>query len=202
MSLGRMMVGGAANGNALARNVRRDGDFYPTPPECTIALLRAEETRMPMQVWEPACGDGAMARVLQHYGRSVVATDLVDRGHGEHGKNFLFQTELRAPAIVTNPPFKLAAQFIEKAQALSAVYCALLLKSTFFHAASRAGMFARHRPARIYALTWRPDFLEQNAPTMECVWVVWDGTSAVTHYDLLSHPHAARSAPMPLFCGV
>ena len=49
----------------------------------TEALLRT--VCLPKRIWEPCCGDGAMARVLESHGHHVVATDLVDRGYGEGG---------------------------------------------------------------------------------------------------------------------
>ena len=48
------------------------------------ALLR--RVRLPNGIWEPCCGDGAMARVLESHGHRVVGTDLVDRGYGETGR--------------------------------------------------------------------------------------------------------------------
>ena len=62
---------------------RQDRDFYPTPAWPTEALLRW--VRLPNGIWEPCCGDGAMARVLESQGHRVVGTDLVDRGYGEGG---------------------------------------------------------------------------------------------------------------------
>jgi hypothetical protein len=50
--------------------------------------------RLPKGIWEPCCGDGAMARVLEAHGHHVVATDLVDRGYGETGRGFLAETRL------------------------------------------------------------------------------------------------------------
>ena len=56
-------------------------------------------------IWEPACGDGAIARVLERAGHRVIATDLIDRGYGEAGVDFLTTAEPRARHIVTNPPY-------------------------------------------------------------------------------------------------
>jgi hypothetical protein len=175
---------------------RPPDEFYPTPAECTIALMRAEDTYMPHHVWEPACGDGAIARIIGGHARKVESTDLVDRGFGTGNRNFLFSSELLAPAIVTNPPFSLAAPFIKKAHELGAEYIALLLKSTFWHAATRSGLFFRYMPARIHALTWRPDFLDQKGPTMECIWCVWDRNAKAdaTEYHLMRHPLAIASS--------
>jgi predicted RNA methylase len=84
---------------------REGQDFYATPDWVTEALLRHVRLRGP--VWEPCCGDGAMARVLAAHGHSVVSTDIADRGFGAAGVDFL---ECRAVpdgcrSIVTNPPY-------------------------------------------------------------------------------------------------
>jgi len=55
-------------------------DFYPTPPEAVRALLSVET--FTGSVWEPACGDGAISKVLIEAGFEVVSTDLIDRGFG------------------------------------------------------------------------------------------------------------------------
>jgi hypothetical protein len=92
----------------------RKDDLYETPPEATRALLQHEQWSMVDGVWEPACGRGAISRVLESAGVRVVSTDLVDRGYGQGGVDFLMETH--APegveAIITNPPFKLADEFV------------------------------------------------------------------------------------------
>jgi hypothetical protein len=84
---------------------RQGRDFYATPAWVTEALLRHVHFRGP--VWEPCCGDGAMSLVLAEHGYEVVSTDLVDRGFGKPGVNFL--TSHSVPrgcrSIVTNPPY-------------------------------------------------------------------------------------------------
>ena len=51
-------------------------DLYETPELATLALLRAEP--LPRKIWEPACGPGAIVRVLRDAGHRVIATDLID----------------------------------------------------------------------------------------------------------------------------
>ena len=87
-------------------------DFYATPAWGTEALLRVE--RFPLRVWEPACGDGAMSHVLERT-RTVVSTDLIDRGYGTAPVDFLQTTHAEASAVVTNPPFRLAEEFLHHA---------------------------------------------------------------------------------------
>lgn len=78
-------------------------EFYPTPPEATRALLSVETFEG--SIWEPACGDGAISKVLTEAGYQVVSTDLIDRGYGAGGHNFLKSTEPLAKHIITNPPY-------------------------------------------------------------------------------------------------
>ena len=93
----------------------RGDDLYETHPVATRALLCAEN--LPARIWAPGSGRGAIVNVLRDAGHFVVATDLVDHAMNDQecpGVGFLM--EPRAPdgvqAIVTNPPYKLAAEFV------------------------------------------------------------------------------------------
>ena len=84
----------------LKRFADLDGpDFYPTPDWATHALIDNE--RFEGRIWEPACGDGTMVRVLRDSGRPVDASDLFDRGYGEVGVDFL-KSARSVENIVTN----------------------------------------------------------------------------------------------------
>lgn len=87
----------------IERTRREPFEFYPTPPEATRALLSVE--RFEGSIWEPACGDGAISRELEAAGYEVISTDLIDRGYGTGGVDFLKTTEPLARNIVTNPPY-------------------------------------------------------------------------------------------------
>lgn len=84
---------------------RQEGDFYPTPAWVTECLLSSVTLRGP--IWEPCCGDGALAKVLSAAGHEVVATDLADRGFGRGGVDLLQTSEMPdgCRALVTNPPY-------------------------------------------------------------------------------------------------
>lgn len=84
---------------------RQGRDFYATPSRVTEALLKHVKFRGP--VWEPCCGDGAMSTVLSAHGHEVVSTDIVDRGFGTPGVDFLACREVprNCRSIVTNPPY-------------------------------------------------------------------------------------------------
>lgn len=69
-----------------ARNNRKEHDFYPTPEIATVRFL--EKEKFSGEIWEPACGDGSMSRVLESYGYQVKSTDLIYRGYGGGGRGF------------------------------------------------------------------------------------------------------------------
>ena len=84
---------------------REANDFYPTPAWVTETLLKYVPLRGP--VWEPCCGDGAIARIVEQHGHRVEATDLGDRGYGKGGMDFFAQHAIPnfCQSIVTNPPY-------------------------------------------------------------------------------------------------
>ena len=83
--------------------LREEHDFYPTPAWVTAALLKHVRLRGP--VWEPCCGDGAIAQVVAEHQYDVVATDLADRRFGRSGVDFFACQEFPegCRAMVTNP---------------------------------------------------------------------------------------------------
>lgn len=168
---------------------RREHDFYPTPPEPTIALARKLRC-WPSAVWEPACGDGGIARPLEAAGFRVLGTDLIHRGYGEGGIDFLQTTRRRADAIITNPPFgELAHPFIEHAIRLGAPFIAMLLNINFWSVEVRTALWERRPPSTIYALSWRPDFTGAGRPYFNCIWTVWEpGSTSSTLYERLPKP--------------
>jgi len=114
---------------------RPSNDYYPTPPVGTRGLLRVET--FSGAIWECACGDGAMSRVLESAGYDVISTDLEPRNYGTQ-LDFLLADKLLAPNIVTNPPFKIAQQFAMRALAMECDRLALLCKIQFLEGIERA----------------------------------------------------------------
>ena len=68
-------------------------DFFPTPPWATFALIDNE--KFSGDIWECACGDGTMPRVLEQTGCVVPSPDLYERGYGEAGHDFLTPSPAR-----------------------------------------------------------------------------------------------------------
>lgn len=185
----QIMGGNSATG-------RRQSDFYPTPPEATIALVQFLRLERGTVIWEPAFGEGDMGQALGACGLTVYGTDI--RG----GQDFLVRDHpdgIDAPFnwIITNPPFSLAEAFIRHAAKIGKPF-AMLLKSQYWHAAKRAQLFHEIPPSYVLPLTWRPDFFfkdrqpgDTSSPLMDVMWCVWLSPrtrSAQTVYQPLEKP--------------
>lgn len=163
---------------AATRSADLDGpDFYPTPRWATFALIKSE--RFAGNIWEPACGDGAMSAVLAENGNAVVSSDLYDRGFGEAGHDFL-TTQRRAANIVTNPPYNSAEGFVASGLRTSGQKLALLLRLAFLEGAGRAAtLFRKTPPSRVWVFSERITFYPKGAVragtgTTAYAWFVWD----------------------------
>jgi len=152
-------------------------DFFPTPEWATHALIDNEEFEG--TIWEPACGDGAMAEVLRRTGCPVEASDLYDRGYGDKGVDFLHAHRL-VDNIVTNPPYNAAEGFVRAGVEQSRCKFALLLRLAFLEGANRQKtIFARTPPARIWVFSERITFypagaVQKGSGTTAYAWFVWD----------------------------
>ena len=152
-------------------------DFYPTPLWATYALINNE--RFEGDIWECACGDGAMSSVLEETGNAVESSDLYDRGFGEVGHDFL-TTARRRQNIITNPPFHSAEGFVASALTSAEHKFALLLRLAFLEGANRAKtIFTVHPPSRVWVFSERITFYPKGAQragggTTAYAWMVWD----------------------------
>lgn len=150
---------GRAAGSAFARaqtvdhENREKDDFYPTWPGATEALLSVEAFHGP--IWECAAGEGDMSRVLEGAGYTVISTDLTDRGYCEPRVDFLMEWSPRAPNIVTNPPFGLAREFVDKALDLTTGKVAMFLRLAFLEGLKRGEWFPRTPLARVWIMSRR-----------------------------------------------
>lgn len=152
-------------------------DFFPTPPWATFALIDNETFEG--NIWECACGNGAMSKVLEETGRSVSSSDLYDRGYGDIGIDFL-DGDRRADNIVTNPPYNSAENFVANGVKLAKHKFALLLRLAFLEGANRARtIFTECPPSRVWVFSERITFYPvgvevKGSGTTAYAWFVWD----------------------------
>ena len=116
-----------------SKEEREPNDFYATDPIAVDFLLKKID--LPKQVLEPACGSGCLSERLAELGHEVKSYDLIDRGYGEV-QDFFMLTEPPFEgdfAIVTNPPYKYAKEFVLHSLELvpdGSLVC-MFLKTTF-----------------------------------------------------------------------
>lgn len=141
---------GKAYANRKPVNERPESDFYPTPGFLTEALLKSYEftdyiealkrhcnrdKRQPC-ILEPACGDGAITKVLQKH---LGFCDIISHDIRTDGVDFLTYTpERKIDMVITNPPFSLFDEFVKKAKEIAPVVI-FIGKVNFF------GAYNRHR---------------------------------------------------------
>lgn len=138
---------GASNHTDSERQVH---DYYATDPRAITMLKQTHFFDGVFKVWEPACGGGHLAQAMKDLGYDVFATDLYEYGYGISGMDFL-DTEMstldpKIDAIVTNPPYKYALEFCEKAIELGISKVAMFLKLTFLEGAKRREFFKKYPP--------------------------------------------------------
>jgi len=165
------MNGSVIIGGKRIEGERVENDFYPTPEYVTEELLKREG--FDGVIWEPACGTGSMSEPIKKAGYTVESSDLIDRGYGCIGVDFL-QTNSFADNIITNPPYKYATEFVEKAIKTTGKKVAMLLKLQFLEGMKRKQLFAKYPPKIVYVFSKRICFSEGKSPLMVHCWFVWE----------------------------
>jgi hypothetical protein len=161
-------------------------DYFPTPPWATRALCEAIEQHARKDLsacvaWEPACGEGHMARPLAEYFGVVRASDVHDYGFGRV-LDFLFaldRQDVRCDWIITNPPFVAAKDFALTALAHAREGVALLVRSSWLEGVGRhEDLFSPMPPSLILQFSERVPMVKgrldraASSATAYC-WVVW-----------------------------
>ena len=152
-------------------------DFFPTPAWATHALIDNE--KFSGDIWECACGNGAMSNILEQTGRRIISSDLFNRGFGEIGEDFL-TSRRRSCNIITNPPYNAAEGFVRSGLTNSSRKFALLLRLAFLEGANRANtIFSKSPPSRVWVFSERITFypagaVQKGSGTTAYAWFVWD----------------------------
>jgi hypothetical protein len=180
-------------GKSLATQSRRHAlsergnDLYETPPAATRALLKVEQ--LPLRIWEPACGRGAIVNVLRAAGHDVIASDIADYGipitaPSHWRRDFLLEHTAPAGigAILTNPPYRIAGDFVRHALDLCP-RVVMLLRLAFLEGIGRSDILEGGRLARVYVFRNRLPMMHRDGWTgpratsaIPFMWAVWDAS--------------------------
>lgn len=138
---------GASSHSASDREMH---DYYATEPSTIDDLFAVH--KFSDTIWESACGEGHLSKRMEEYGKSVFSTDLIDRGFGTGGVNFLQLSDEWEGDIITNPPYKYAKEFVEKSLELinDGAQVAMFLKLTFLEGQKRRKLFDLYPPQFIF----------------------------------------------------
>lgn len=164
-----------------AQNERETNDCYATEPKA-LEMLCELETFAP-NIWECACGEGHLSEVLKNKGYNVISSDLIDRGYGYGGIDFLKSTKQFDGDIITNPPYKYAKEFVEHALEIVSEghKVVMFLKLQFLEGKARRKMFEKFPPKLIYVSSGRlrcamngdfEKYAKSNAVTY--AWFIWE----------------------------
>lgn len=152
-------------------------DYYATDPKAMELLLEKETFHV--NVLEPCCGGGHLSEVLTKHGFQVKSTDLIDRGYGEV-KDFFSYTKWSGD-VITNPPYKLALEFVEHALKIidTGNKVAMFLKLTFLETKKRRVFFEKHPPKYVYVCSGRIDCWGNGdesvtSKAIAYAWYVWE----------------------------
>lgn len=186
---GKTLSGGKIAGGNPEHN-RVEHDFYATNPKAVEMLFNSfnEIDLSNCKILEPSAGQGHICNALRNLGASKIdCVDIVDRGLEDViCTDFLdWETYNRYNLIITNPPFCLAKEFIEKSFELLANkgYIVMFLKIQFLEGAKRKDFFDKYPPKYVYVFrnrmaTWNNgNELDPNgkrwATTMCHAWFIW-----------------------------
>lgn len=177
-----------SNRNLVGSNPSRGRvkhDYYATPPKSTKAIL--DEVNLNGSILEPACGEGHISEVIKSYypDNEIISTDLIDRGYGMGGIDFLNHDYKRKfDNIITNPPFKYMQEFTEKALELSNDKVLMFGKIQFLESKRRKKFFDKNPPKYVYVFSERQNplrngqALDENGKEWSSVmcfaWYVWE----------------------------
>jgi hypothetical protein len=167
-------------------------DFFATDPRAVEMLMDAY-TFNKGSFLEPCVGMGHISEVIKkrYPNSTIVNLDIVDRGYPDTvEQDFLsYDTEQRFDNIITNPPYSLAKEFVEKGISLlaSGGKMAMFLKIQFLESQKRANLFRKYPPKYIYVFTDRMSTWRNGEPfdedgkkwsTTIChAWFVWEKDS-------------------------
>lgn len=162
--------------------IREENDYYATTPLAAELLLELET--FSQNIWECACGAGHLSDVFVENGYTVTSTDLIDRGYGTGGVDFLKTQQPFNGDIVTNPPYKYAKDFVEKALQVIPYgnRVAMFLKLTFMESKGRKQLFIKTPPKYIYVSCSRLacakngdfDTIEKSGSAVAYGWFIWE----------------------------
>ena len=136
-------------------DLREENDYYATDSIAIDVLL--SKATLAHDVWECACGEGHLSKRLMELGYNVKSTDLIYRGFGSGGVDFLSVYAAFDGDIITNPPYKYAREFIEHGLEIipDGRKVFMFLKLQFLEGKARRALFETKQLKTVYVSSSR-----------------------------------------------
>ena len=159
---------------------RAKHDFYATQPKALELFPLLSEL---VDVWECAVGQGHLAKVLKKNKKLARVSDIIDRGYpNTEILDFLEFNGRWHGDILTNPPFKLSNQFLEKSMSIiqDGRKVCMFLPIRYLEGKARRRLFELYVPKIIYVSSGRlgcaknGDFENYNPRAIAFAWFVWE----------------------------
>lgn len=137
---------------------RQNEDYYATQSIAIDKLIK--KFTLPKVIYEPCCGEGHLSKRLEELGHIVYSSDLVDRGYGQGGIDFLKINKMpeNCNCILTNPPYKIALDIIKHSLEIlpDKGLCIMFVKTTFIEGKKRYNeLFSTCPPKYIFQFVER-----------------------------------------------
>lgn len=162
---------------------REEHDYYATCPSAVPPLLEVLGWQSGGKlIRENSCGAGHLSQMLEAYGHKVVSTDLIDRGYGIAGVDFLlphWTDYMGYDAVVMNPPYKHALQFVLKSLEIAPIVCAFL-RIQWLESGARRQFFKDNPPRYVAVFSDRVksskngEFPKGESSAVCYAWYIWE----------------------------
>jgi len=167
---------------------RVDDDFYATNKNSVRDLFRSHKISGE-SFYEPCVGQGHIVDVIKEFNTlsTIDYSDIIDRGYnGTVIRDFIKDDFRISPDwIITNPPYKLAKEFIDRSLLSATVGVAMFLKLVFLESVSRRD-WLKNSPLRyVYVFSKRQSPLRDGSSlnpltgkkmssTICFAWFIWE----------------------------
>jgi hypothetical protein len=178
-------------------------DDFPTPPWATRALMEyviGEAPTGAQTCLEPACGAGHMAKVLREYFGGMECADAYNYGYGAVRDFLTFPYKSGTfDWVITNPPFRLAEDFLIRGLQLANTGVAILARTVFLESVGRYNAIFQTTPPTTFAqfverVPMVRGRLDDKATTATgYAWFVWDKCAQTKITRLVWIPPCRRS---------
>lgn len=169
--------------SATNRGTKRNkSDFYTTPEDVIINLLNHHKLSGNI-ILEPCAGNGNVSKIIKQTYPKIQIDQIEIRPEEkknlqQYGNVFIddflnWKPKIKYSTIITNPPYSLAQEFVEKSLKI-ADEVIMLLRLAFLESKKRYEFWQQNPVNYLYILSQRPSFTGKGTDATAYAWFVWN----------------------------